>query len=298
MRKNLVSLCLALAIFITAFPVLAFAAETEDSVYSITVGGETFQSDASKSGSGWSYSDGVLTLNNYNGSTVKSSGDLTVHTLNSVLISGIASDNYNSSSCGIVAVGKLVLNAYGFLTVKGAAGGEAIIASNAIINSYEGAEINLYGGKNAVAIKSNDITLKSRNANICGGKNASAVYFAKSFRVNGFTNAAISSGSDSKYAISYLDDAVYYFNDDEQFIEFTDKNSQIFICAKNDFTYGDCNSDGKVNTKDMVLLAQYLVNRDVTINENAADCRYDVSVDIKDAVLLVQYLAKWNVYLG
>lgn len=62
-------------------------------------------------------------------------------------------------------------------------------------------------------------------------------------------------------------------------------------------TSGDVNGDGTVNTKDAVLLAQYLSNWAVTVDNNAADCNKDGSVTIKDMVLLAQYLAGWNVTL-
>ena len=60
---------------------------------------------------------------------------------------------------------------------------------------------------------------------------------------------------------------------------------------------GDANDDSAIDIKDAVLLAQYLAEWDVTINEAAADCNGDGNVDIKDAVLLAQYLAEWDVEL-
>lgn len=63
-------------------------------------------------------------------------------------------------------------------------------------------------------------------------------------------------------------------------------------------TPGDLNDDGFVNTKDAVLLAQYLANWEITVNLDAADCNADGTVNSKDAVLLAQYLARWDVTLG
>ena len=302
MSKKLISFGLVLAVFLAALSVFSFATEN-NSVYTVTVDGKAFQSNTSNSGNGWSYADGVLTLNKYNGSTVKSTGDLNVIIINSANISGSSSGSYSASSCGIVATGALTLTVYGDVSIKGAdngsaKGGEAVVADSVFIKSYDGTSVDLYGGRGAVALKANDITLKVRDANICGGSDASAIYFAKSLSFNGSSNADILAGSKNKSAITYNAKADYYFSDDEQTVEFEDKNSVVIVSAKNSFIYGDCNSDGKVNTKDIVLLAQHLANYDVSINEFAADCRYDDSVDIKDAVLLVQYLAMWNVYLG
>lgn len=67
--------------------------------------------------------------------------------------------------------------------------------------------------------------------------------------------------------------------------------------AQRDSSAGDINSDGFVDIKDAVLLAQHLAEWDVTVNEAAADCNGDGAVDIKDAVLLAQYLAEWDVEL-
>ena len=65
-----------------------------------------------------------------------------------------------------------------------------------------------------------------------------------------------------------------------------------------EFYYGDSNSDGKVNAKDVVLLRQYLAGWDVIIYGAAADCNGDGKVNAKDVVLLRQYLAGWDVTLG
>ena len=62
--------------------------------------------------------------------------------------------------------------------------------------------------------------------------------------------------------------------------------------------YGDVNDDGKVNTKDLILLRQHLAGWDVTINADNADVTADGKVNTKDLILLRQYLAGWDVTLG
>ena len=60
---------------------------------------------------------------------------------------------------------------------------------------------------------------------------------------------------------------------------------------------GDINCDGDVNTKDAVLLAQYLAGwqgLEIPKEENM-DLNGDRDVNTKDAVLLAQKLAGWNV---
>ena len=61
---------------------------------------------------------------------------------------------------------------------------------------------------------------------------------------------------------------------------------------------GDVNSDGEIDINDAVLLAQFLAEWPVTVDEYAADCNADGSVSIDDAVLLAQFLAEWPVTLG
>ena len=244
MSKKLISFGLVLAVFLAALSVFSFATEN-NSVYTVTVDGKAFQSNTSNSGNGWSYADGVLTLNKYNGSTVKSTGDLNVIIINSANISGSSSGSYSASSCGIVATGALTLTVYGDVSIKGAdngsaKGGEAVVADSVFIKSYDGTSVDLYGGRGAVALKANDITLKVRDANICGGSDASAIYFAKSLSFNGSSNADILAGSKNKSAITYNAKADYYFSEDEQTVEFEDKNSVIIVSAKNSFIYGDC----------------------------------------------------------
>ena len=60
---------------------------------------------------------------------------------------------------------------------------------------------------------------------------------------------------------------------------------------------GDVNGDGKVNVKDITLLAQYLAEWDVSIDSNAADVNADGKINVKDITLLAQYLAEWDVVL-
>jgi hypothetical protein len=72
------------------------------------------------------------------------------------------------------------------------------------------------------------------------------------------------------------------------------------VTIKN-FMYGDIYTDGKINTKDILTLSQYLAGWNVTMTEDelkAADVHYDNKINTKDILLLSQYLAGWNVKLG
>lgn len=59
-----------------------------------------------------------------------------------------------------------------------------------------------------------------------------------------------------------------------------------------DFTPGDLNGDGKINTTDVVLLRRYILNVDGTkINANAANVNDDGKVNSADVILLRRYIA-------
>lgn len=65
-----------------------------------------------------------------------------------------------------------------------------------------------------------------------------------------------------------------------------------------DVLYGDINSDGAVNNRDLALLQQYINKWDVTIDVVAADVTADGAVNNRDLALLQQYINKWDVQLG
>ncbi len=62
--------------------------------------------------------------------------------------------------------------------------------------------------------------------------------------------------------------------------------------------YGDANSDGEIDVKDVVLLVQHLAGWSASVDEALSDCNGDGKINIKDVVLLAQYLASWDVILG
>ena len=72
-------------------------------------------------------------------------------------------------------------------------------------------------------------------------------------------------------------------------------NNYVFNASP---VYGDVNSDGKVDRKDLTRLAQYFARWDVEIDNAAADANGDGKVDRKDLTRLAQYFARWDVVLG
>lgn len=64
--------------------------------------------------------------------------------------------------------------------------------------------------------------------------------------------------------------------------------------------YGDVNSDGLVNGRDVILLRQYIAGWDVSVDLKAANVNGDDAETVNglDMILLRQYVAGWNVTLG
>ena len=62
--------------------------------------------------------------------------------------------------------------------------------------------------------------------------------------------------------------------------------------------YGDVNSDGKINMKDVLVLRKYIAGVDVEINSENADCAYDGKINMKDVLILRKHIAGISVKLG
>ncbi len=70
------------------------------------------------------------------------------------------------------------------------------------------------------------------------------------------------------------------------------------ISIKSAVMPGDIDGSEKIDITDLVKLAQFLANWNVTIVNEAADCDGNGNVNISDLVRLAQYLANWKVELG
>lgn len=62
--------------------------------------------------------------------------------------------------------------------------------------------------------------------------------------------------------------------------------------------YGDCNRSGAVELDDLTLLAKYIAEWTVTIDEDAANVDDEAGITIIDLTLLAKFLAGWTVELG
>ena len=72
------------------------------------------------------------------------------------------------------------------------------------------------------------------------------------------------------------------------------------VVDEQEIIYGDVNGDGKVNSRDVILLRQYIAGWNVEIDLAAANVNGDANdkVNSLDMILLRQYVAGWNVTLG
>lgn len=74
--------------------------------------------------------------------------------------------------------------------------------------------------------------------------------------------------------------------------------STMKVIVKNKSIYGDANSDGVVNSKDVVVMKKYLAGYTIDINLDACDVNGDNAVNSKDVVLVMKKLAGHDVVLG
>lgn len=93
--------------------------------------------------------------------------------------------------------------------------------------------------------------------------------------------------------VSYDEDNVFDSSFDN--VYFSTENGEVVI---RDCIYGDVNSDGKINMKDIVLLQKHLNGYDDAYDNKASDVYYDGTINMKDIVLLQQYLNGYDVILG
>lgn len=305
--RRTVSFLLTIAICASLLSLSAFAANG----YSITIDGTTFTSDVDKSGQGWSYeaSTKTLTLDDYNGSSIVSSGNLNINISGSTVIcGGVANDKFSSLCCGISVNGTLKLNAENDseITICGAdnvyvRGGDGVVATALEITSAESASLEIVGGDSesatgGFAIKASSVIFETKNLIAKGGNGASALYFTTDFRVKSGSNATFVSGQKYVNAITYLSNASYTLESNIRSV-FLDGGSTIYFSTFGEFTYGDINDDGEVNAVDAVMMAQHLAGWDLGLDEaaiSAADVFYDGKINAADTVLLAQYLASWS----
>lgn len=301
--KKIISLNLCIVmILLAAFAALPVSA-SESRAFKISVGDESFVSGSDASGSGWSYdpSKNSLTLDGYSGGPIVTSGDLAIYSKGTVVIDGSSSAISEKELCGIYVGGHLDLDVSGIMTINGSTAaahvGAGIFASSAKIKTTSASTLTVTGGAGAHAIRGGRITLETRGLlTAVGGDGCAAMYFTEALSVNNGTSASFREGSGAAHAITYLSGAASTVASSVG-MTFPSGNSTVVFSSKA-VKYGDVNGDNEINSKDAVLLAQYLAEWDVTIIEENADVNLSGSITVSDAVLLAQYLAEWNVTLG
>lgn len=97
-------------------------------------------------------------------------------------------------------------------------------------------------------------------------------------------------GQSTSIAVTYEEEDIY--NANETNVTFICENSTLTFV---EYTPGDVNGDGIMNSKDVTRLMRYLAGWDVEVNECALDINGDGVVNTKDTTRLMRYLAGWNV---
>ena len=300
-----VSLLLVFAVIASLLSLSVYAAG-----YTITVDGTSFDSDESKSGTGWSYdsSTRTLLLYSYNGGPILANGDIDIAISGNTVITGSSSSSYSSACCGIYVNGALdlIIEQEASVKISGSEntyvrGGDGIVANTLCILSHSSSSLEVTGGNSeseigGFAIKASNVLLSAINLVAKGGNGSSALYFASNLDVQIGTNATFISGQKYVGAITYLSTASYNLDSNIRSV-FSSDGSNVYFSTVGTFTYGDMNLDGFINAKDAVVLAQFLADWDLGLSEasiSAGDVFYDGKVNATDAVLLAQYLASWS----
>lgn len=81
-------------------------------------------------------------------------------------------------------------------------------------------------------------------------------------------------------------------NVDEEDVNFAVVDGKITVA---DYTPGDINDDGKINTKDLTRLIKYINHENVEYNAQALDVNGDGKVNTKDLTRLLRYINRENV---
>lgn len=122
--------------------------------------------------------------------------------------------------------------------------------------------------------------------------------------IDTITTSAIKPGKFEyvEFELTEAEDGLYYMTCDELENENLIGNNSDFLKYSKAASVmkGDILTDGVINSKDTVRLAQYIAKWDITLTPeemNAADIVADGVINSKDAVKLAQYLAKWDVTL-
>ena len=157
---------------------MSLAVEALTDPYRIYVGSTSFYSNTSASGAGWTYngSNNRLTLDGYNGPSIKTSGDLVIYSYGTVTVSG------SDSSSGYDAI--TVGGSLDFILIDGTAaltggngtssfGGDGIDASVLFVYALDDTVFNCSGGDGATygghGINGVSVDLYPNAATIMGG---------------------------------------------------------------------------------------------------------------------------------
>lgn len=242
--------------------------------YRIDVGGTAFFSNEVKSGENWSYEEGALVLNNYNGSGISASGDLVIYSRGAVCIQG-TSETYAGNSFGnngIEVLGALDIYVFdGIMQVTGgsgtASGGNAIYADSFFCKLYEGTA-SIQGGNTSVGNRGGD--------GICA--NAVSIY--------GPTNSGVrltSIGGASSFLTGSLAGCAIYAGNTYIGTDVVLRGGNAYMAAPAVYSYGVCKF-GCINAtlyggRDASDKSQYPVLIDTS---NAEDWYYNEHTTLTD----------------
>jgi len=186
---------------------------------SLVVDGSTYAPNKTHSGNGWSYtpaSDSAvahLTLNNYSGTQIYSTGDIRITANGQTSIIGAV------GKPAIQSKGTLLLETNGETTIQGGSGESAILATESISVINEG-DLSIRGGDGGSAISTPESLEIENNGSFSavGGTISYALYAEEEISISGSGKDVFVSGAASRPSVSsgnliLMDDLKFYGGD-------------------------------------------------------------------------------------
>ena len=295
-KKNLFMKVLMLSfVFLMVSPLSLHAAGVTKLIVGTTTVVEGGEVTGSSSGSGWSYANNTLTLNGYNGSSIKAEGDLTIQvrgqntikadTLTpetkgievdgTLTIRGVAADysdtlNISSFDYAIYTSNKMVET---FTSVNISQASLNIINSNYGIfaenENVDGAEIEAKDVANNIELRNSVVTIDSKKGTIIlKGANTSTIRFTRLAE-----NYDIKRNQNTGYVSFYIEDSLavnlniypgYRITYSLNLLSLTQGSSLNYLTNGNDFSCG-------FNVED----TNYALPTSVTIKVNGTELSKD-----------------------
>ena len=157
-----------------------------------------------------------------------------------------------------------------------------------------------FGGESIACSFADAIITGEIGGSICGSKDSASTvtncYFTADGMENGIGEAIDADKLQNKESYKGFDFEVIWI--------IKNNKADLYVSSENAFSYcvyGDADENGKLNSKDIILLTQYIAGWGIELSDKAwtaSDVVKDATLNTKDVVKLAQFIAEWDVVLG